>query len=77
MDCALKESSVMTEKEAMGLLAACKVHFRSRYKLWMVDTLWSAVYNCTEKTMLLCSAGDFTHAWRMNVDEPLKAVPVE
>lgn len=47
------------------------------FKLWMVDTLWSAVYNCTEKAMLLCSAGDFTHAWRMNVDEPLKAVPVE
>lgn len=76
LDCALKENNVMTEKQAMGLLESVKVHFQSKYKIFYIGTLWSAVYNCANRTMLLSGGGDYTRLYRLSVDEPLKAVRV-
>ena len=67
----------MTETEAMEALYRSEANFRSRYKLWMIKTLWSAVYNCTERTMLLSAGMDHSRKYKLSVFEPLKAVPVE
>lgn len=77
MGCALQEKPVMTEREAMGLLESVKVYFQSKYKIYYIGTLWSAVYNCTNRTMLLSANGDYSRVYRLSVDEPLKAVRIK
>ena len=36
----------------------------------MVIALWSAVYNCNEKSMLLCAGMDYTKKYKFYVDKP-------
>ncbi|MGX8703036.1 MAG: C45 family autoproteolytic acyltransferase/hydrolase [Lachnospiraceae bacterium] len=76
MGCALSENPAMTERQAMRLLESCQMYYRSKYKVFFINTLWSAVYNCTERTMLLCAGNDYSRMYRFSVDEPLKVVHV-
>ena len=73
MDCRLRDKPILTEDEAMDLLSSVKVYFRSHYKIFMISTSWSAVYNCTERSMYLCAGKDYKRRYRLRVDEPLKA----
>lgn len=77
MECVLNENPVMTEDKAMKLLSDVRVYFRSIYKLYMIAKSWSAVYNCTDNSMLLCAGMDYTKKYRLSVDEPLKAVQIK
>ena len=77
MECALRETPVMTEQQAMEVLKECRVWFRSKYKVFMIGTLWSAVYNCTEKTMLLSAGMDYSRQYRLSVFKPLEVIRVE
>ncbi len=73
IQCALRDSPTMTEEEAMRLLAESRLYYRSPVKLFMNGTLWSAVYNCTKKTMLLSLWRDYTKQYRLSLDAPCKA----
>ena len=55
----------------------CRVWFRSIYKVFMIGTLWSAVYNCAERTMLLCAGRDYSRRYKLSLDKPLEVVRVE
>ena len=70
METTLKENNgVITEDEAMELLS--KVALNYRHKLGhMVIALWSAVYNCNEKSVLLCAGMDYTKKYKFYVDKP-------
>ena len=66
----LKEKNgKITEDEAMDLLSEVKLHYR--HKLGhMVIALWSAVYNCNERSMLLCAGMDYSKKYKFYVDKP-------
>lgn len=73
----LAESPEMSERDAMRLLAECEVYYRASHKLYMVGTLWSSVYNCAQRTMRLCAGHDYERQYRLSLDTPCVAVPVE
>lgn len=77
IECALQDNPTMTEEQAMGVLKDCRVWFRSIYKAFMIGTLWSAVYNCTERTMLLSAGRDYSRQYKLSVFKPLEAIRVE
>ena len=77
MECALHESPVMSENDAMDVLRSCEVYFRSKYKVFMIGTLWSAVYNCTDRSMLLCAGRDYSNKYRLQLDKPCEAERAE
>ena len=77
MDERLKENPIMTEQQAMKLLEDCQVYYRSKYKVYMVGTLWSSVYNLTNRSMLISAGSDFSRQYRLSVDEPMKVVRVK
>ncbi len=72
MDCALQKTPSMTEEQCMKLLGSAKACFRSRYKVFFVKTLWSAVYNLTERSMLLSAKADYSRQYRFYADQPGK-----
>lgn len=60
---------VVSEDEAMDLLSNVTLNYR--HKLGhKVITLWSSVYNCTEKSMLLCAGMDYSKKYKFFVDKP-------
>ena len=66
----------MTEAEAMALLQRCELCYHHKWMPHMVTTVWSAVYNCTERTMELCAGMEHSRLWRFSPTEPGRAVPV-
>jgi hypothetical protein len=36
----------------------------------MVITLWSSVYNCNEKSALVCAGMDYSKKYKFYVDKP-------
>lgn len=60
----------VSEKEAMEILDA--VHLEdSDMNGYICSTLWSVVYNNTEKTFTLCPMYDYEHPYRFSLDNPL------
>ena len=67
----LKETDgVLTEKEAMRLLSRCRLNYQHPLLGHQVITLWSAVYNCTQKSMLLCAGMDYSKKYKFFIDKP-------
>lgn len=60
---------VISEDDAMELLSQVTLNYR--HKLGhMVIALWSTVYNCNEKSMLLCAGMDYSKKYKFSVDKP-------
>ena len=72
MDKALTENPSLTEEQCMKLLEDAKAYYRSKYKVYFVKTLWSAVYNLTERSMLLSAKADYSRQYRFYADQPGK-----
>lgn len=71
----LGDKPALSEHEAMDLLGANTLYYHHAWMPHMVTTLWSAVYNCTDRSMLLCAGMDYEHRYRFTLDEPGKWVP--
>ena len=65
---------VITEDDAMKLLSEVTLHYQHKTLKHMVITLWSSVYNCNEKTMLMCAGMDYSKKYRFSLDKPGEAV---
>ena len=61
---------VLTEDEAMKLLSECTLFYKHPTFKHQVITLWSAVYNCEEKSVLLCAGMDYGTKYKLSVDKP-------
>lgn len=61
---------VISEDDAMTLLSQCTLSYRHKTLKHQVITLWSAVYNCNEKSMLLCAGMDYNTKYKFFVDRP-------
>jgi hypothetical protein len=77
MECALNDTPVMDENRAMELLKSVMVCFRSKYKVFRITTSWSAVFNCTDRSMLLCAGMDYSRRYKLSLDAPCQAALVE
>ena len=64
------KDGVLTEDEAMKLLSEVTLHYQHKTFKHMVITIWSAVYNCNEKSMLLCAGMDYSKKYKFFVDKP-------
>lgn len=59
-------NGIMNEDEAMKLLEKCKLDYKHK-RGYMITSLWSAVYNCNEKTMLLSTGMDYSKQFKFGV----------
>ena len=64
------KNGTVTEDEAMDLLSKVTLHYRHPALKHMVITLWSSVYNCTEKSMLMCAGMDYGKKYKFTLDKP-------
>lgn len=72
-----KSEGVVTENEAMKLLSECVLNYKHPTLKHQVITLWSAVYNCNEKSVLLCAGMDYEKKYRLSIDKPGEIIAVE
>lgn len=56
----------MSEQQAMDMLKKVKLHYRSK-RGYIVQTLWSEIFNCNTKQMQLCTGSDFTKTYTFDV----------
>ena len=72
-----KNNGVLSENDAMKLLSECTLNYRHKTLKHLVITLWSAVYNCRENSMLLCTGMDYGKKYRLYLDKPGEVFTVE
>ena len=65
---------ILTEDEAMKLLSEVTLNYQHPLLKHQVITLWSAVYNCSERSMLLCAGMDYDKKYKFFVDKPGEVV---
>ena len=70
-------AGILSENDAMKLLSECTLNYRHKTLKHMVITLWSAVYNCSENSMLLCTGMDYGKKYRLYLDKPGEVFAVE
>ena len=62
---------VLTENEAMDILEATHMVNEDLHG-YICSTIWSVVYNNTDRTFDLCAMYDFDNVYRFSIDEPMK-----
>lgn len=60
---------IMNEERAMKILERCKLYYKHK-RGYMITSLWSAVYNLSKKTMLLCAGMNYDRKYTFSVDCP-------
>lgn len=66
-----KKNYIVTEDEAMDILDATHIENESLHG-FICSTVWSVVYNNTDKTFDISSMYDFNNVYSFSVDEPMK-----
>ena len=59
----------MSERECLDLLRRVRLEYRHKYG-WKVITLWSAVYNCSERSVALIAGDNDRDVYRFTADTP-------
>ncbi|MGN1117714.1 MAG: linear amide C-N hydrolase [Acutalibacteraceae bacterium] len=57
---------IMSENDAMKLLEKCRLDYKPR-RGYQITSLWSAVYNCQRKTMLLSTGMNYDTQFKFGV----------
>ncbi|MBO5937773.1 MAG: linear amide C-N hydrolase, partial [Clostridia bacterium] len=66
-----EKNYLVTEKEAMNILDATHLENADLHG-YICSTLWSVVYNNTDKTFNVCAMYDFDKEYKFSVNEPMK-----
>lgn len=66
-----EKNYVVSEEEAMNILDATHLENVDLHG-YICSTIWSAVYNNTDKTFDMCAMYDFDNVYKFSVNEPLK-----
>ena len=64
---------IVTEEEAMNILDATHIENADLHG-YICSTLWSIVFNNTDKTFSVCTMYDFDNVYKFSVNEPLKLI---
>ena len=67
----------ISEEDAMKLLENCTLNYHHKWMPHMVITVWSSVYNCTKKTMKMCSGMNYNDMYEFSLDEPGKVKKIK
>ena len=67
----------LSEEDAMKLLENCTLNYHHKWMPHMVITVWSSVYNCTKKTMKMCSGMNYDDMYEFSLDEPGKVKKIK
>lgn len=59
--------NIMDEDRAMKVLEKCKLWYKHD-RGYMITSLWSEVFNCNDKTMLLCTGMDYNTKYHLGID---------
>ena len=70
-------NGIINQDDAMKLLSEVTLHYRHKTFKHMVITLWSAVYNCNEKSVRLCAGMDYTREYKFYVDKPCEVTRIK
>ena len=62
-----QNGGIMSEQDAMKLLEKCKLDYKHK-RGYQITSLWSAVYNCRRRTMLLSTGMNYHTQFEFNVD---------
>ena len=65
-----EKDGTVTEDEAMDLLSKVTLYYKHPTLKHQVITLWSSVYNCSEKSMLMCAGMDYAKKYKFTLDKP-------
>lgn len=71
MNCLKSTKGVVSEKEAMKILQKCSVKNEDMHG-YICSTLWSNVFNMTDKTVDVCFFGNFKKTYHLSVNKPLE-----
>lgn len=71
-----EKNGIVTEKEAMEILDATHLENAGLHG-YICSTLWSVVYNCTDKTFNICAMYDFDNEYKFSVFEPMIQIKQE
>lgn len=66
-----EKNYTVTEKEAMNILDAVHLENEDLHG-YVCSTLWSVVYNNTDRTFNVCAMYDYDKEYKFSVDEPMK-----
>ena len=66
-----EKNYVVTENEAMDILEATHI-VNADLHGYVCSTIWSVVYNNTDRTFDVCAMYDFDNVYSFSVDEPMK-----
>ncbi|MBQ6117733.1 MAG: hypothetical protein IJK98_00740, partial [Clostridia bacterium] len=59
----------LSERECLDLLRKVRLEYRHKYG-WRVITLWSAVYNCGERSVAITAGDNIKDVYRFQVGMP-------
>ena len=71
------KNGVIAEEDAMKLLSEVALNYRHKTLKHKVVALWSAVYNCNEKSVNLCVNMDYSKEYKFYVDKPYEVIKVK
>ena len=70
----LKENNyIVTEEEAMNILDATHIENDDLHG-FICSTLWSIVFNNTDKTFTVCAMYDFDNVYKFSVNQPMRMI---
>lgn len=70
----LKENNyIVTEEEAMNILNATHIENDDLHG-FVCSTLWSIVFNNTDKTFTVCAMYDFDNVYKFSVNQPMRMI---
>lgn len=71
-----KTDGEMNELECMDVLSNCLVNYKHDMG-YMMNTIWSVVYNCEEKSVTLVGGSDFEHIYKLSLEKPCQVERIE
>lgn len=61
-----ENKGIMSEQDAMKLLEKCKLYYKHK-RGYMITSLWSAVYNCNKKSLLLTTGMHYDKQYNFSI----------
>lgn len=72
-----KNNNVLNLAQTFDLLSDVHLNYRHDNNLYDITTLWSCMYNNTQRTMSLAARMDYTRIYTFDIDKPLKVLGMD
>ena len=72
-----KNNNVLNLAQTFDLLSDVHLNYRHDNNLYDITTLWSCMYNNTQRTMSLAARMDYTKIYTFDINKPLKVLGID